>query len=133
MTKKHVMAISYQPKIEPVKDGRCTQTIRKGHRVDVGDEILFHGWVGRPYRSKWNWRLRVVVKESIRILISNTGISFPDKVIKIMWSDHECAWLAALDFIEPSTGPALRDVLFKLNGGKPPAESEVHLYQIIRW
>ena len=41
--RKHVMAITYPPKIEPVKDGRCTQTIRKGSKVSVSDEILFHG------------------------------------------------------------------------------------------
>ena len=33
--KKHVMAITYTPKIEPVRDGRCTQTIRK-----VEDSLL---------------------------------------------------------------------------------------------
>ena len=72
--RKHVMSITYQPKIEPVKDGRCTQTIRKGRRVAEGDEILFHGWSGRPYRSKWDWRKRVTVCQAIDIEISNRGI-----------------------------------------------------------
>ena len=30
---KRVMAITYEPKIKPVKDGRCTQTIRTGRKV----------------------------------------------------------------------------------------------------
>ena len=59
--RKLVMSLTYPPKIEPVKDGRCTQTIRKGRKVAEGDEILFHGWAGLPRRSKWSWDKRVTV------------------------------------------------------------------------
>lgn len=41
--RKHVMSIAYPYKIDAVQDGRCTQTIRKGRRFAVGDEILIHG------------------------------------------------------------------------------------------
>jgi len=123
------MSMTYQPKIEPVLSGDCLQTIRKGRKFSVGDEILLHGWSGRPYRSPWSWRKRVTVIETIRILISKTGIAFPQKVIKLMWSDGACDRLAAVDFIDPPTGEALWDVLFGLNG----APDEPQEYQIIRW
>lgn len=55
---KHVLALTYEPKIPDVRAGKCTQTIRpcsqRPRRKD--DLIMFHGWSGKPYRSKWNWR-----------------------------------------------------------------------------
>jgi len=128
---KHVKSITYGPKIEAVKDGRCTQTIRTGRGVSVGDEILFHGWSGRPYRSKWDWRKRVVVTECLDIYISQNHIGIWERNIyfKYGWKKLFCDKLAALDFIDPPTGEALRDVLFKLNGiPKEPVPA-----QIIRW
>jgi hypothetical protein len=54
---KHIKAFTYKDKIPDVKAGRCCQTIRpKGKRpVAEGDQILFHGWAGRPYRTPWDW------------------------------------------------------------------------------
>ena len=127
---KHVMAITYEPKIKPVKDGRCTQTIRKGRKVLKGDEILFHGWSGRPYRSKWDWRKRVVVCQVIYIEISHRGIvDMADPKTIHSWNSYAINNISAFDFIEPPTGVALRDVLFGLNGA-PDGPKE---YQIIRW
>lgn len=125
--RKWVMSITYLPKIDPVKDGRCTQTIRKGRKVSVGDEILFHGWAGRPYRSKWDWRKRVVVTEVYNIQIIECGIVMGGSYI-LWYSDYVCG-LAEFDFIDPPTGEALRDVLFGLNGAPDSPEE----YQIIRW
>lgn len=130
---KLVMAITYQPKIEPVKDGRCKQTIRMGGKVSINDEILFHGWAGKPYKSKWDWRKRVVVTNVESIYISESVICFyvsnkKDFVGK-SWDSFWAGSLAIQDFIDPPTGEALRDVLFKLNGA--PAEPEE--YQIISW
>lgn len=124
---KLVMSITYTPKIEPVKDWRCTQTIRKGHKASEGDEILFHGWHGRPYRSKWDWRKRVVVDEVIDIEISSEGMLIEE--ILHAWTSWYPGRLAEYDFIDPPTGEALRDVLFGLNG----APDEPEEYQIIRW
>lgn len=127
---KHVMAITYPPKIEPVKDGRCIQTIRKGRKVSVGDEILFHGWSGKPYRSKWDWRKRVTIVDIIPTVISIHGMFFPtiDGLVH-KWTDPYPTKLARFDFIDPTTGEALRDVLFGLNGAPNHPEE----YQIIRW
>ena len=133
--RKRVMAITYRPKIEPVQDGRCTQTIRKGRKVSVGDEVLFHGWSGRPYRSKWDWRKRVTVTTVLPIIVYEEGIAKPSMNKDFVsgpvchWGDNYCDYLATKDFIEPSTGYELCDVLFGLNGA--PAGPEE--YQIIRW
>jgi len=133
--RKHVMGMTYQPKIEPVLDGRCTQTIRKGRKVSVGDEILFHGWEGRPYRSKWSWRKRVTVTTVINIIVHEDGIARPPYTSEFVsgpichWEDNYCQELATNDFIDPPTGEALRDVLFNLNGAPGGPEES----QIIRW
>ena len=129
------MSLTYPPKIEPVKDGRCSQTIRKGRRVAEGDEILFHGWAGMPYRSKWDWRKRVTVTTVINIIVHEEGIARPPYTSEFVsgpvchWEDDYCDKLATNDFIDPPTGEALRDVLFGLNN-IPHFPEE---YQIIRW
>ena len=123
---KHVMAITYQPKIEPVKDGRCTQTIRKGNKISVGDEILFHGWDGRPYRSKWSWRKRVTVIYEFSITVVDEGLWCLEFH---KWNSAFVDMMAYDDFIDPPTGEALKAVLFGLNG----APKEPEEYQIIRW
>jgi len=122
--------MTYQPKISAVQSGECTQTIRavrKGRKVSVGNEILFHGWAGRPYRSKWDWRKRVVVYEVIDAELSSQGM-YIDEVLHA-WTSWYPGRLAEYDFIDPPTGEALRDVLFGLNG----ASDEPEAYQIIRW
>ena len=127
--RKLVMSLTYTPKIEPVKDGRCTQTIRKGRKVSVGDEILFHGWSGRPYRSKWDWRKRVTVTDVIPIQVSDTYFIRDGNPLRPSWTGKYGDILAQKDYIDPPTGEALRDVLFGLNGAPDGPEE----YQIIRW
>lgn len=145
--KRHIMAMTYEPKIEAVRSGECRQTIRKGRKVSAGDEILFHGWSGKPYRSKWNWRKRVVVNHVACVKVKADGISFgywpdpldeerdgfcyPDNTCYAFapWESHLITKLALDDYIFPPTGVVLRDVLFQMNGiSKQPEE-----YQIIRW
>lgn len=132
---KLVMSLTYLPKIEPVKDGLCTQTIRKGRKVSVGDDILFHGWAGRPYRSKWDWRKRVTVTEAIPIYIdAMLGVAtlYTENSNLLDWHSWDSLYveeLAEYDFIDPPTGEGLRDVLFGLNGAPDSPEE----YQIIRW
>lgn len=56
---KHVLPLTYKPKIADVRDGYCIQTIRpksESRPKNVGDFIMFHGWSEKPYRSKWDWR-----------------------------------------------------------------------------
>jgi len=125
--RKQVMAITYQPKIKPVQDGRCTQTIRKGHKVSVGDIISFYMYNGR-------WISKCVVVNNVeQIIISQDVINFYDNdkldIVGKSWSSFFGTSLAIHDFIDPPTGEALRDVLFGFYG--VPDEPEE--YQIIRW
>jgi len=57
--KKHILPLTYEPKIPDVLDGKCTQTIRPisyTKQKSVGDLVMFHGWEGKPYQSKWSFR-----------------------------------------------------------------------------
>ena len=57
---KHVLPLTYEPKISDVRDGFCTQTIRtksESRPKKIGDFITFHGGEGTPYQSKWSWRM----------------------------------------------------------------------------
>ena len=59
MVNKHILPLTYKPKIPDVRSGKCTQTIRPVSDVkhkQVGDWIMFHGWSGKPYRSPWSFR-----------------------------------------------------------------------------
>lgn len=130
---KHVVSMTYAPKIDAVQDGRCTQTIRgmRKKEIKVGDSILFHGWSDpkKPYNSEWNNRMRVTVTEVIRFLASDEGLKF-ENTKTIPWDDIIIDIIAQRDFIDPPTGLALRDVLFELNGGAPSVPMK---YQIITW
>lgn len=130
--KKYVMSMTYPPKIDAVQEGRCTQTIRtiKSRPIEVGDSILFHGWIGKAYRSKWNGHMRVTVKEVLHCIITYDLIKVEDNEA-VPWDHHSIGELARRDFIENPTGLSLRHVLFTLNGGKPPTEPV--RYQVIRW
>jgi len=132
--RKWVKAITYVPKISAVISGDCRQTIREGNSVNVGDEILFHGWEAQPYRSKWNWRMRVVVTEAIPIHVDyNIGIGFfnfpHEQITRYGWNSELVNTIARRDFVDPPTGIELRDVLFGLNRKK----GDTMQMQIIRW
>ncbi len=133
---KHVLSMTYPPKIDAVQAGMCTQTIRGKWKIKVGDSILFHGWTDpkKPYRSPWNDQMRVTVTEVIPIMIDSfLGIGTRKPIINLIdwhaWNDDCVNDLAKRDYIDPPTGLALRDVLFKLNGAPDAPEK----YQIIRW
>jgi len=131
---KLIMSITYEPKIEPVQLGECTQTIRVGRRFSVDDSILIHGWSGTAYYSNWNGQMRVTVVNAIPILIdSDLGIGTEMPEINLIqwhpWGSNTVNRLAELDFIDPPTGEALKGVLFKLND-EPDGPMP---YQIVRW
>ena len=127
---KHVLSMTYAPKIDAVQDGMCTQTIRtmRKKEIKVGDSIMFHGWGGKPYRSNWNNKMRVTVTEVLYCFVSIEGMQFENNKI-IHWDDILIDIIAMNDSIDPPTGLGLRDVLFELNG----APSTPVKYQIIRW
>lgn len=132
--KKWNLPLTYKPKIDPVKSGECTQTIRTGKKFTEGDLIRFYIWQSRPYHSK---RTTITDYSEIwmvdEILIIQTGFLFyhNGKFQKeVNWDNWEMQDLAKKDFINPPTGEALKDVLISKNG-KIPAEG-INA-QIIRW
>jgi len=143
------LPLTYPPKIEPVRKGECTQTIRfctisksKKHpgeiiRKQVGDRVRFYRWTGRPYWSHPEYITGYMeIATAIYCIIRVYGITFYDE-----WQpgvfQNPCSspweslnWLAELDCINPPTGEALRNVLIGKNG-KIPAEGAPA--QILRW
>ena len=82
-----------------------------------------------PYRSKWDWRLRVTVTETIPIMIDyDRGIDFMDERIGwFKWDSARVNRIARNDFICPPIGVGLRDVLAELN------DDIDGVYQILLW
>ena len=127
---KHILSLTYRPKVIPVLTGKCQQTIRTGRRFRKGDLIMFHGWTGRPYRSPWSFRTPYYwIKDVIDIEIT------PDCLIDCMtlagmsWESPEMDEIARLDGIDPPTGVELFRVMSRLN--KIPDTGVPG--QIIRW
>jgi len=126
--KRYNLPLTYTPKIPGVLAGTIRQTIRVGRRYGVGDDVSFHGWSGRPYRSKWSFRTPYFeLSEVIPITLYPGGIEI-DGIIK-PWSQLDD--LASRDGIDPPTGEALGEVLNDLyriwdRGGSIEA-------QILRW
>lgn len=132
---KHVMAITYEPKINAVRSGECCQTIRQKRRARIceGDTILLHGWEGAPYRTKWSWRRRVTVTKVIPVILdyySGVGVgNVGDWQFQwYRWDSEYATELAKRDFIDPPTGVGLRDTLVQLNKGLSFVPG-----QIVRW
>ena len=143
MPRDWCLPLTYLPKIEPVKRGECTQTIRfctisksKKHpgkiiRKQVGDRVRFYIWSGRPYWSHPEYITEYMVLDQVDdIQISPGGIKTKIDIDVLPWNHGLCELLANLDFIDPPTGEALRDVLIGKNS-KIPAEGAPA--QILRW
>jgi hypothetical protein len=131
--RKWNLPLTYAPKIEAVKAGTCTQTIRvigKAGPKRAGDLISLHGYVnGRG--TPWTWRTSYKeITSAETIIISHKGVHWMDPPANCGWSDPWLDQIAALDGIVPPTGEALRDVLISKNGKIPPEGIEA---QIIRW
>ena len=131
---KHVRALTYEPKIQPVLSGECLQTIRSGWTIQKGDEILLHGWEGVPYSpcSKWSWRLRVTVESASPIRINQKGIMMHLGFVCPLfyeWNTPQVDNLAQRDYIDPPTGLELKNVLEQDHKFTKTNEP----FQIIRW
>ena len=104
------LPLTYPPKIPGMLAGTIRQTIRVAGktRYMVGDQVAFHGWAGKPYRSPWSFRTGYFeLKEVVPILIFPYGIS------SVSWDKHDA--LALLDGIDPPTGIELGLVLCEYN------------------
>jgi hypothetical protein len=143
MIRKWNLPLTYPPKIDPVRKGECTQTIRilnktkahpEGSKKEGGDLIRFFTWTGKPYRSKREW----VTKEYAELWMAQDIVIIPTGFLiyhtgkfqrEINWDSLEMRDFATWDYIVPPTGEALRDVLMAKN--KIPAEGADA--QILRW
>lgn len=128
--RKWNLPLTYAPKIAGVCDGTIRQTIRAGAKYRIGDLVSFHGWEGKPYRSKWSFRTPYFVLTKARVIrIIPCGILWPGAL-----HEEYCAWstldgLARRDGIEPPTGEALREVL----SGMHTIPDDGIEAQILRW
>lgn len=134
--RKWNLPLTYEPKIQPVIDGKIKQTIRvvgKAGKKQEGDLISLHGWSGKPYRSQWSFRTpywKIWMAEDIKIIPTGMLHYHNDKFQKeVNWECWEMDHLAAYDGIVPATGIALRDVL----KGKNEIPRLGVWAQIIRW
>lgn len=127
--KKYNLALTYEPKIAAILAGDCSQTIRIGGKFSVGDQVSFHGWEGKPYRSKWSFRTPYfTLKEVINGQIYPWGLCLSSKY-EHRWDCSKTDEIAKLDGIVPPTGIELGNVLNRLN--KIPVTGA--WMQIIRW
>jgi hypothetical protein len=127
---KYNIPLTYKPKIPMVLSGECTQTIRAGRKFQVGDLISFHGWEGRPYRSKWSFRTPYFEARSVYpIKIFQTGIMAEIDIDIQTWNLPLLDIISYEDGIDPPTGEELGRVLTSYH--KIPEEGLPA--QIIRW
>ena len=132
--RKWCKAFTYKPKIDAVLKGECTQTIRPSHNVMPGDEILFHGWEGKSYYSKWSWRMRIVVTTVRYIDVYQWGIvtfcgnNVVQQQNKHQWRDLD--WLANDDGIVPPKGIEMGSLFNKYHKLSKAIPKPM---QIIRW
>jgi hypothetical protein len=131
MTRKWILPLTYQPKIPGVIAEQIRQTIRPGSKYAEGNLISFHGWEGKPYRSKWSFRTRYFeLLEVIDIGIYPDGIDNADGTgfgSFAQWVDLD--ELARRDGIYPPTGKQLGHVFthaYRISGDGSP-------FQILRW
>ena len=128
--RKWNLPLTYEPKIQAVLDGRCTQTIRAGRKIQVGDLISFHGWAGKPYRSPWSFRTPYwEVIESIDLHLHGSKYHVGKYMYPILWTNDMANDLAARDFIDPPTGIELGRLLCSMHKIGPEGLPA----QIIRW
>ena len=132
MPRKYNLSITYEPKIEGVRNGTIRQTIRTGRRFQVGDLVSFHGWQGKPYRSPWSWRTPYFeLTEVYRIVAYPEHVLAPGGGALPPWpalDTTELVDLARLDGIEPPT----KEALFQVLGSMHDLSGGVGM-QIIRW
>lgn len=130
--RKWNLPLTYAPKIEAVRNGTCTQTIRITGKIPkkVGDLISLHGYEnGRG--TPWTWRMPYKeITEVIPMFVFGTGVKLFLANQWVYYGWHQMNWIATLDGIVPPTGEALRDVLVGMNGKIPEEGVEA---QVIRW
>ena len=131
--RKWNLPLTYRPKIARVASGEIRQTIRPGLRYRVGDQVSFHGWEGRPYRSRWVNRTGYFKLSSVTdVRVFPHGITrweLKGQWIPVPWSAPSVDLLARLDGIDPPTGQEL-GWLFTTMYDLPDDGMD---FQVLRW
>jgi len=135
--RKWNLPLTYKPKIQPVIDGTCRQTIRvckpDKPKKQEGDLIRFYTWTGTPYRSK-----RKTITEYSELWLTEDILIIPTGMLhyhngkfqkEVNWDSWEMNNLAVYDGIVPPTGETLHEVLMSKN--KIPKDGVEA--QILRW
>jgi len=133
--KKWNLPLTYAPKIPKVLDGTCTQTIRIGRKFSIGDLVSFHGWEGKPYRSKWSFRTPYweliwvgdITAYPTEFVYFPPGPSYWGQ--KYLWNSLMGDRIAYRDGIEPTMG----DELGRLLNSMHKIDKFGKEMQIIRW
>lgn len=149
---KHVMPLTYKPKIEAVKSGACCQTVRLLNKDEIlpsdirqrlkhpGDEVLIYTRVppGGRY-SKWDWRGHFVITEVLELChlagewlwspLGEYNDEDPHSEGDVVHRS-ELLDIVQRDHIDPPTIEEWERVLMSLNGLKTLDETD---WEIIRW
>ena len=141
----HNIAITYEPKIQGVRDGTIRQTIRllnPNRPKKVGDTLYLFEWAGQPYRSKWLWKRKEIVKGISELQVDDEcwvywdeeDTASPEHLASAVhvweWEHFRIDEIAQRDGIDPPTGIELKAVLEKFHGS---FTGEWRHFQIIRW
>ena len=130
----HILSLTYAPKIPLVKSGECTQTIRL-HNPEkpkkIGDKLILHTWAGKPYRSRWDWRLETEITQMHKMEFrykANGGF-------RPLLDGEEMNYITAceiaeLDGMVSASGFEMVDILVELNGFETIGGT---VWDIIRW
>lgn len=129
----HIMSLTYAPKIEAVKAGKINQTIRLKRSLvpkQVGDDLILHTWKEKPYRSKWDWRLKtkIVYMDELSYLSGRWWLNDGSECSCV--EDEVMNAYARRDGIVPETKTALEATLMRLNG---LTSLEYTLWDVIGW
>jgi len=111
----HILSMTYGPKIEAVKRGEVARTIRRYNPKKpkkVGDGLLIHTWAGKPYRSKWDWRMATEVIDKTILYFpmrwgANPQLLFNGGTDYVDTDEIGLANIALLDGIPPQSTQAL--------------------------
>lgn len=135
----HILALTYLPKIEAVRSGLCCQTIRRYNPMRPkrpGDKLILHTWAGRPYRSKWDWRLETTISSAYLMEFPPSESDEPVMLLAgegCTWTpldDFDLMHIASMDCIERPSADSLCQTLRELNNMQTLADTE---WEIIRW
>lgn len=131
--KKHILPLTYEPKIKAVLDGVCTQTIRPlnpSNQKRQGDYVMFHGWAGKPYHSKWNWRTPYwLITEVFDVCIKPVGFINPDP--EYLFDDSVSNYIAVRDGF--NTYHDLYKEFVKMYGDVFDDPFDHKFFQVLRW